>query len=530
MVHLSVVMLFLLSAGLLQAQTVSIDGNPFEWGQSQITSIPTHQHVLDAYGSGVVDDQFTEGSKDFMEAGNTAAQHLVWAYGQTKAKNDIENAAAVVIENPIIVNQETGLPEQRTGRFLFFAGDRRSTNGDAQIGFWFYVDGTSPVMVDGNGYFDPEHGIGDLLVLSDFTNGGTNPTVTVYKWVGFGNGDSGPDLQLELVNVNADIAINNKTEFPIPIGWEYEGVENDCTEPTNPIELAEYEQCLIDKSIPYYELLAFYEGVVDVSTVLSGVDICDASWLLETRSSQELTASLDDFAGGQFNLTPTANVTGEDLVCNAEFTILYGSSTPEFGEQGIVYVWYKKGGEGEDDVIVQDGNEEGQNSATYQAQEPGTYYLIVYNQGCPVLEPAEITINEAPFETLVANCPGEVLIDCTQDIATAFTNWKAANSYTYTGGVGVINGTITYHNSADGTGDDVGIDGLLAPNYCDGGVVSIKYVISDECEQIDQCVTKFTVDADDNPPVLTGMLPSDVEDINDCKPMAIADAPTEGEI
>jgi len=384
----AVVMLFLLSMHNMQAQQVNIDGNPFEWGTVQITSLPTFQYVLDPSGNGVVDDQFTEGSKDFMEAGNVLAQHLVWSFGQTKAKNDIGNAAAVVIQNPIVNDT------LRNGTYLFFAGDRRSTNGDAQIGFWFYLNGTSPIMPANEGYFDPIHGIGDLLVLSDFTGGGDFATVIIYEWVGInGGGDSGPDNQLLLRgDISSDVAINNKAAFDIPEGWTYDGVFNDG----------------IIIGPPQYDLNAFYEGFVDLTTVLGNTDICNASWLLETRSSQELTASLDDFAGGQFNLTPTVEIFGDPITCGDPFTTLTANTTPAFGEVGVTYTWYKALNPPTLDPVVDTivGNGE-----TYDAPGPGTYYLIVSNQSCTTAS-APLVITETPLDDLMVSCPNDVTVDC----------------------------------------------------------------------------------------------------------------------
>src|SRR5690349_18026884 len=109
------------SPGSLTAQVIpTIDGNPIEWNRatpaSNFNQFAVKQYQLDAFGNGVVDNQFTEGSKDFF-----FANQLVWSISQTKAKNDIANGAAIIHNN-----------------ILYFAGDRTSNNGDAQIGFWLY--------------------------------------------------------------------------------------------------------------------------------------------------------------------------------------------------------------------------------------------------------------------------------------------------------------------------------------------------------------------------------------------------------
>jgi hypothetical protein len=256
-------MLFLFSNFLSAQGTVPIiDGNPSEWSVNNIESFPLGKYVSDPFGNGVVDNQFTS-SKDFFLAGGTGSGYLTWERGQTKAKNDIANGAVIV-----------------TGQTLYFAGDRTSNNGDAQIGFWFYNNGTSPRILKTSpkegGDFSPEHAVGDLLVLADFTGGGANATVVVYRWVGTGGSVPNANGRLEFTNLQGTVAINNNNKYPIPNGWSFLNTEYDTNE--------------------------FYEGRVDLGDL--STNTCFGSFLLEARSSQSITASLDDFVAGQFNVKP----------------------------------------------------------------------------------------------------------------------------------------------------------------------------------------------------------------------------------
>ncbi|HXH28799.1 MAG TPA: hypothetical protein VNL37_07120, partial [Candidatus Polarisedimenticolia bacterium] len=86
---------------------------------------------------------------------------------------------------------------------LYFGADRFADSGDSQIGFWFF---TNPVtlnpLVGGTGTFSGTHGVGDLLVLSDFTQGGAISTVKVYEWVGTGGDTGGGVLDLVVEGVD----------------------------------------------------------------------------------------------------------------------------------------------------------------------------------------------------------------------------------------------------------------------------------------------------------------------------------------
>src|SRR5918995_1912301 len=70
------------------------------------------------------------------------------------------------------------------GDTLFFGSDRFDNSGDAQQGFWFFQNeitlGTN--SIGGGTGFNGVHRTGDLLVISNFSNGGTTSTITVYSW------------------------------------------------------------------------------------------------------------------------------------------------------------------------------------------------------------------------------------------------------------------------------------------------------------------------------------------------------------
>ena len=318
--------------GETTAQVVpTIDGNPVDWNAANFNLFAIKKYQGDAFGNGVVDNQFTEGSKDFF-----LANQLVWSISQTKAKNDIANGAAIIKDG-----------------ILYFAGDRVSNNGDAQIGFWLYLNGTGPVTVGGNNIFSPPHVDGDVLVLADFTGGGRNATVTIYQWYTGANplppGTSivpNTNGNLRTTTLVGTVAENNDGQYSIPTGWSF---------PT-----------------ATYDYNMFFEGRVDL-TALGVLNLCNTSFLLETRSSQSITASLDDFVGGSFNVTPTVTV-NSPTVCEGSLPVTI-TATPGDGTPGqFNYTWTVPAG------VADPGN-----VASFQASVAGTYSVVITRKGldCP---------------------------------------------------------------------------------------------------------------------------------------------------
>ena len=68
---------------------------------------------------------------------------------------------------------------------IYFGSDRFANDGDATQAFWFLQNrvtlGSNSI---GGGFgFTGTHRNGDLLIISEFSNGGTKSTITIYKWV-----------------------------------------------------------------------------------------------------------------------------------------------------------------------------------------------------------------------------------------------------------------------------------------------------------------------------------------------------------
>jgi hypothetical protein len=189
---------------------------------------------------------------------------------------------------------------------LYFGSDRFDNSGDAQQGFWFFQNKiTLSNTKSGGGFaFNGVHKNGDVLIISDFSNGGTVSTISVYKW----NSAVSGNLQLLLSSTAANCATAAAGDAAC-------GLVNGSNGTASPWSFT-------DKS-GFHTFLQgeLYEGGINLST-LGLSDECFSSVAAETRSSTSTTATLKDFVLGQFAVC-TPNLTTQ-ASSNAPSTVLPG--------------------------------------------------------------------------------------------------------------------------------------------------------------------------------------------------------------
>jgi hypothetical protein len=329
-ISLTLLLFSLISTNLAaQIPAAFCDGSPADWANFT-TTYPIHAYSLDVANSGSnLDNQFTGGSKD-----GSAISGWRWSLGNANAKGDITNAGAAL----------TGT----NNCILRFFGDRTSDNGDASIGFWFFV---SPVSIRTNGTFSGTHSNGDLLILSDFTSGGTQPTIKVYEWL-----NGALVLQTSPANKCANV---NHTTAAVPAGFTYiakDGATN-------------------------YAPNLFFEGAVDLCGM--NLSTCFASFLVETRNSQSISASLQDFTAGSFNATPgTPTARIDQPTC----TVATGTVTVTGAIAGYIY---RLRGPSPDTTSVASAD------SVFNLVAPGTYGLVAIQGSC-VSSPLEVVVDGSP--------------------------------------------------------------------------------------------------------------------------------------
>jgi uncharacterized repeat protein (TIGR01451 family) len=276
---------------------------------------------------GAQDDLFIPGSveKDgpdatYFQGGGSKDEHALSAWGWSS--NDVAPDKDELLDVFAAVYQ----PGDDT--VVYFGADKFDDSGDAQIGFWFF---RSNVSLDNDGSFNGSHAVGDVLVLSDFTNGGNIDRICVYEWDPPGgtaaiNNSAECDLgdNLVLVASGADCSVGDGANDVCAVvnadaesaPWAFENKDGD----------------------PDFGPGQFYEGGLNLSELFGGQPPCFNSFLAETRSSQETDAQLKDFALGSLDTCVPPDLTTEASMHDADFgdsvtdtATLSGSNGPVTG-------------------------------------------------------------------------------------------------------------------------------------------------------------------------------------------------------
>jgi hypothetical protein len=219
--------------------------------------------VTDAVNTNA-DDIFTGGgSKDTL-----GIQQGRWLFTGSKpqGKDDITHAYVATYTDP------------SNGHLIAYAGmDRYDNSGDSTAGIWLFANniGENPSLTQNGGHpFTVAHTDGDVLLVSDFTVGGSTSAIKVFRWTG--NDSTGSLVALNNGNPIAGDTFATVNSSPISLPWSY-----------------------MNKSGQHQPQAGeFLEEGVDLTAL--GLDNSFSSFMAETRSSQSPTATLSDFVIGSF--------------------------------------------------------------------------------------------------------------------------------------------------------------------------------------------------------------------------------------
>jgi len=221
---------------------------------------------------------FTTGSKDTLDIANSGWQCT--GTNNLTPKDDILHAYSFAIR------PATG---NRAGHLLIYgAFERFANNGAGDLGYWLLADPTVSCSTSGaTTSFTGAHTIGDLLVVGEFSTGGTVTTLSVIEWTGSGScaTPAGPNLCLLTTPGNADCSVALVTDnvcakvntASITTPW----ATQDKTSTANTLATAE-----------------FFEVGLDITNLLPGSQGCFTKFLFDTRTSPSTTATLKDYAEG----------------------------------------------------------------------------------------------------------------------------------------------------------------------------------------------------------------------------------------
>jgi hypothetical protein len=263
---------------------------------------------------------FATGSKDTLDIDTG------WQCNRdnnVNSKIDIMNAYAAQYIDP-------GSSDQ----IMYFGMDKNKDNGNNNVAFWFLQSDASCTSPGGAVNFTGSHVDGDVLVVSAFTNGGGVSNINAYRWDGDDSCIDNPllgtasDCDGQPIGSGGDCKVNTT------------GGDSICAT-TNSGPLEENDDITTswltsDATLGVGHTVVttdFFEGGINLTKVFEnagGVPSCFSTFIGNTRSSQELTATLFDFARGQLGGCETS------LTTDAGDTDNGGSGTPADMDDGSV--------------------------------------------------------------------------------------------------------------------------------------------------------------------------------------------------
>jgi fimbrial isopeptide formation D2 family protein/uncharacterized repeat protein (TIGR01451 family) len=218
----------------------------------------------DVFNSGT-DDIFKTGKSKDIQGIQGNGGPWVFTAAKPQAKDDIENAFTALYEAPPLAGQTVG------DEILFAGLTRYDNSGDSTAGFWFFKNA---VATGTNGNFTGSHSDGDLLLVMDFSKGGSSPAVSVFEWVGT---DATGHLEALTTKPNTTDAIVNGSTITLP--WTFTDKSGTPGNQALPGEFLE----------------------VGVNLTALGLSPCFSTFMAETRSSTTEDSTLSDFVLGNFN-------------------------------------------------------------------------------------------------------------------------------------------------------------------------------------------------------------------------------------
>src|SRR5438128_4756303 len=283
---------FELDGNIVKGSTTPL---PTDWGAlfdaSGVTQ-PLPSGALDAHwvndGPHAVTDltTFQTGSKDTLDIANAGWQCT--PSGNITPKDDILHSYSFAI-----------VPQSgpRAGDLLVYGGfERFANNGAGDLGLWLLQDPTVACSsTKGAVSFTGAHVVGDILVVGEFSTGGSVTTLKEYQWVGISkavpsglmNITATGAVDCTIASATANICARSNTGSISTLPWSTQ----DKTSAANTLATAE-----------------FFEVGIDLTGLLGSNPPCINRFLFDTRTSFSLDATLKDYAEGALTTCATASI------------------------------------------------------------------------------------------------------------------------------------------------------------------------------------------------------------------------------
>jgi hypothetical protein len=392
------------------------------------------------------DSTFTTNSKDILDI--NAQWRCVHANNVTD-KGDLVNTYAVAYTNAS--NQ----------LILYFGAEKNDASGTNNLGVWFLQDPTVNCTDTQGGSgtaFTGNHIKGDILVVSEFSGGGSNASITGYVWdptnpAAVNNlvqlGTSGRCDQIDSQNLDDRLCAITNISNQIDPPWK------TWDKDSGSLNLIDTQQ--------------FYEGAINVTAF--GLNPCISTLLTDTRSSVSTTATLYDFARVPFSVCASKSGT--------KFHDLNANGTRDAGEPGLqgwtINLYQDTGTKGSYDgeAVFKTTTTAASGAYTFGNLFSGDYIVCEalqanWSQSAPTSAPTG--------ETLVTNCPGG-----TKGYAFTMGGSNRANNDFGNFQQGTVSGTKFKDRNDDGVKDsgEFGLSGWKIHVYSGSTEVSGSPVTTD---------------------------------------------------
>ena len=309
-----------------------------------------------------------------------------------------------------IINAYSAVYRDGTGdRILYFAMEKHIDNGSNNVGFWFLADpnvGCAPGGTGNGNVFTGVHTDGDLLIVSEFSNGGGVSTIKAFRWNGGANGS----LSAQPVEVGVDCVRGTDANQNLDMCAT--------TNILNHTPIWPHASKTLGLNAGYPPATFFEGGINLTDTVFA--DSCFNGFLGDTRSSPETSATLYDFTQGSIAACGSlkiTKVTGPDTTDAQDFSF---ATTEPAGKTNIPDTFVL-------DTDPADGSPDTRpSSVTYSNVPPGTYTVDETSPSGWYLSNLVCTTNGGTFDgtTNLSTGVATITMGFGDNVECTYTNLK----------------------------------------------------------------------------------------------------------